>query len=68
MFDWMRAQQDQPLPSTEGGKSGYLTAPAPTLDPNLFEGELLKGSARHQIINPLVRYLHDELGLQDVIS
>ena len=68
MFDWLRASKDKPVPSTEGGHSGYLSAPEATLDPNLFDGELLKGAARHAIINPLVRYLTGDLDLDKVTS
>lgn len=68
MFDWLRAQKDRPVPSTEGGHSGYLSAPEATLDPHLFNGDLLKGSVRHALISPLNRYLTGELGLDSVTS
>lgn len=68
MFDWLRAQKDQPVPSTEGGHSIYLSAPAANLDPNLFDGETMKLAVRTTITVKLVHYLLHEMHLHDVAA
>lgn len=66
MFDWLRAQKGQPVPSTEGGSSGYLSAPSATLDPHLFDDETLKPSVRNDLVTRLVRFLLRDVHLHEV--
>lgn len=43
----------KPAPTTAGGASGYFSAPAQTLDPNLFDGNTLKSEVRQHILGRL---------------
>jgi hypothetical protein len=57
-FDWVKAQQDQPVPTLEHGESGYLAAPASSLDPHLFtDNKKLMPRVRYLITEPLKKYL-----------
>lgn len=64
-FDWTGAQKDQPEPTTEGGASGYLSAPSDQLDPALFNGDSFKQDVASQILKPLHTFL-TALGLNDI--
>lgn len=52
-----------PLPD-QPGESSYFSAPSPTLDPNLFDGEHLKPEVRTMLVTSLMTYLEDELSLK----
>jgi hypothetical protein len=63
-FDWLRAAEGQPDPSTEGGESGYLSSPSDHLDPHLFDGMGLKSDVAYKILKLLLDFLDDELMLR----
>lgn len=68
MFDWVKATEGQELPSTEGGASGYMSEPAKTLDPALFDSnEFLKTHAKNAILAPLLAFL-SSISLENVQS
>ena len=52
-----KTQAGKPLPTTAGGASGYFSAPAPGLDPNLFDGTALKQEVRSYITGELAHGL-----------
>jgi len=54
---YRRAAAASPEPSLEGGASGYFSAPADTLDPNLFNGERMKPEVRARIMVRLFEWL-----------
>lgn len=63
-FDWLRAAEGQPDPSTEGGESGYLSSPSERLDPRLFDRyDTLRQSVAFGIIKRLLDFFDDDLGL-----
>lgn len=43
---YAKAVAQNPAPSLEGGASGYFSAPQAALDPNLFDGHMLKPEVR----------------------
>lgn len=64
-FDWLRAAEGQPDPSTEGGESGYLSSPSDRLDPALFDRyEVLRTDVAFAIIRKLLDFFTDDLALR----
>lgn len=56
----------KPAPTTAGGASGYFSAPAQTLDPNLFDGNTLKSEVRQHILLTLRAWLDETMGVHDI--
>jgi hypothetical protein len=54
-----------PVPSTEGGDSGYLSDPAHNLDPDLFNGMTMRPEVRMFILDTLTEALA-RMGLKDI--
>lgn len=65
-FDWLKATEGAPDPSTQGGESGYLSSPSATLDPHLFNGERLKHDVQATIMARLFGFLVDDLHMQNI--
>jgi hypothetical protein len=66
MFDWLRAAEGQPEPTTEGGASGYLAPPSPTLDPHLFDGDTLRPEVAGTIVTLLFGFLEHDLNMHSI--
>lgn len=60
---YAKAVASAPPPTMEGGASGYFSAPQDTLDPNLFDGTMLKPDVRSWINHTLAAELA-KLGLK----
>lgn len=63
---YAKAAAESPVPSLDGGASGYFSKPADTLDPHLFDGDALKDDVREHLEKVLLAYLAD-LGLRQVV-
>ena len=55
-----------PDTSVSGGASGYFSSPSDTLDPNLFDGDVIKPEVRSRLVGELQDFLKVTMNLMDL--